>query len=405
MAENEWFSEDDLIYIRNREKMLLGDYKKAKERLEWDKSEISYKDMIEACYWLTQAWGSMGGQDNLQGVIQEYEKTVLEYWKQYQTTESLCHVLYFYCDADIASYTADMAEEHVKKGIPYAELYHGREDKDYSACIYVDIYLKLYWIFGEMDEQLGYVEKAWSLAREYARKYRTLQMLEKYQQTVEAFAIYHGLCPQDIDEEEVAEKEREFEEFSAAVEGTLVLDVQKHQKEMFCSREVLKVYGSDSYGTVEMPFILSIAGGRIAKTAEYVMKEQHDEMEKVCGIIKAVLNKAEEKGVLALEECLGDIKESKAPLADFLADYILRIADGIDRSLILKMMTNEFILRKPDDFETLVLFSYIAAVISVRERLRYRIVIYREEAWRALAGIKDKYVVFLPKECRKAFEF
>lgn len=165
------------------------------------------------------------------------------------------------------------------------------------------------------------------------------------------------------------------------------------------------MYGSDCYETIEMPFILSIVGGHISKTAEYIIKEHHDEVEAVYEIIKFVLGKVEKEGLLGLEECLEDIKGSRAPLTDFLEDYILLIVDGVDTSLVLEMIGNEFIIREPGEFGKLVLFLYTITLMTAPEKSGYSMAIYREKAWKNLVRIKNEYMVFLPKECRQAFEF
>ena len=165
------------------------------------------------------------------------------------------------------------------------------------------------------------------------------------------------------------------------------------------------MYDIDYFEGEGIPFILGETGKHLKKKASYIIKERPKEIQEVYNIINFIMNLVWEEGLLALEENFHNFSESHIPQIDFFLNFILPVVDGVERNILLEMIANEFLVRKPSDFELLVLFLYTITILSVREWSHYDLLNHREEARKALIEIKNKYLIFLPKECREVFEF
>ncbi len=222
----------------NRRVQILSDnFQRAQRVLELDKSEDNYRKMLESCYWISENWEFVRELKEFEGFMQKYEKIVLEFFEKYPTTKNLYSVICFYSDRHMVQCMSDIVEkkEHLKKGISYAKLYHKIVNKDYSACIYIDVCLELCKIYQSKDaiDKLSYSEEIFKLAWEYANKYHTLQMLDEYHLVVKVYVADHR---QYGKEKEAREKELQYREFSAVMEKILQSKAEKYQEEMFYHR-------------------------------------------------------------------------------------------------------------------------------------------------------------------------
>lgn len=140
------------------------------------------------------------------------------------------------------------------------------------------------------------------------------------------------------------------------------------------------------------------------RNADFVMKNRREDVKKALALVTLMREKRKKEGLLALEEAIVDIKESNAPCVGFLAEQIIILVDGTGMQLMTEIMTNEFLVRNPDDFEALILYIYILALIMVWLEFEYERIRYREGAWKELVRLRNEYVWCLPEECRKVFD-
>lgn len=160
---------------------------------------------------------------------------------------------------------------------------------------------------------------------------------------------------------------------------------------------------SDDLECLEIPLIPDRIKNEISDLAVDVIKKRQDELVHVYEIIQFVFDKSRKEGLLSLEEVLPDIRKSGAPYVEFFADYIIPLVDACDKHLILQIMVNEYTVRKPDDFESLVLYLYMIAIAFAQDMNRYEFILSREMAWKNMIHIRNEYLEILPEECRKIF--
>lgn len=251
---------------------LILDYKSAKDRLSLEKSKENYKKMLAACEWIVWDWNLMKDAKEIPDFVSIFEETVLNFWNQFKTAETLSYVVFFYHDSRIIQWIAETDQQivHLKKGLLYAKLYHKMENKDYSAGLVIRISRQLCEIgrISEDSEDIAYAEQTCRLAKEYAKKYQTPYLLDEYQKTVEEVA--HLYESYDL-KETVDDIKRECKQTVSSIKETIKIKqncvlsidekfllkmdqmryrvlsnseevVKKHRKEIFlCTKECLKL--------------------------------------------------------------------------------------------------------------------------------------------------------------------
>lgn len=111
-----------------------------KAALAEEQSEENFRAMIQVCHYIIEYhWHEAKNMDEFADLVQSYEKTAVSFWKKYKTLESLYHIVYFYGDWMFTAWIYGLREpvrnlEHMKKGVLYAQLYHEKANKDYSAA-------------------------------------------------------------------------------------------------------------------------------------------------------------------------------------------------------------------------------------------------------------------------------
>lgn len=119
---------------------------------------------------------------------------------------------------------------------------------------------------------------------------------------------------------------------------------------------------------MDMSGALASIGSQVRKSAGHVVEEKREEVKQALNLMKRIQKKTEREGLLALEEMVNDIKSSQAPYADFLPDKIMLIVDGVYGNLVTEIMVNQFYVRKPDDFEAVVLYIYMRGLKMLQEK-------------------------------------
>ena len=166
------------------ERGVYRDYASAKAALAEEQSEENFRAMIQVCHHIIEYhWHEAKNMDEFADLVQSYEKTAVSFWKKYKTLESLYHIVYFYSDWMFTSWIYGLREpvrnlEHMKKGVLYAQLYHEKANKDYSAVLSIRLYRTMYEILPE--EGLDYLRKACGAAKEWARRFKTPFLLDEY---------------------------------------------------------------------------------------------------------------------------------------------------------------------------------------------------------------------------------
>lgn len=155
---------------------------------------------------------------------------------------------------------------------------------------------------------------------------------------------------------------------------------------------------------LELPLIPGQIGQRIGENAQAVLKEHPDEMERAYRLIKFIFGIQQKEGLLALEDAVRKFADFDAPVCDFLPDYIRALVDGTESALLAEMMANEFEIRKPDDFEALVLYLYILAILIAQIVSQSEHILYREQALIAWSRMRNECLPYLPDECRNVFQ-
>lgn len=131
-----------------------------------------------------------------------------------------------------------------------------------------------------------------------------------------------------------------------------------------------------------------------AQNADFVMKNRREDVKKALVLVTLMRKKRKEEGLLALEDAIVDIKERNAPCVEFLAEQIIILVDGTDMQLMTEIITKEFLVRNPDDFEALVLYIYMLALIMVRLELDYELIMQKHSFVLFYCG-DNIYKVFL----------
>lgn len=155
---------------------------------------------------------------------------------------------------------------------------------------------------------------------------------------------------------------------------------------------------------LELPFIPGQIGPRIHRNAQTVLKEHPEELEQVYNLIRFIFETQRRESLLALEEAIIKLDDFDAPLCDFLPNYIIALVDATESALLAEMMSNDFEIRKPDDFEAFVLYLYILTILVVQIRSRSEHILYREQALIAWSRIKNECLSYLSEECMSVFQ-
>ena len=208
-------------------------------------------------------------------------------------------------------------------------------------------------------------------------------MFESYKFAVMAFACY---CRMNGREEPAMEAERERERLSKAM-----------GKSKFLGGHLEPVKN-------EEPFIPGKIVECAIRAADPAMKSRREEVSAALTCVTFLRERSREKGILSLEEAVADIKMQNAPFAGLLSEQIMLMIDLPHVELMTEIMANEFLVKQPDDFEALIRYIYMLALIMVRLESRHLSVWFREEAWKELVRLRDKYIRFLPAACKKAFQ-
>ncbi|MCM1233729.1 MAG: hypothetical protein NC489_26740 [Ruminococcus flavefaciens] len=150
---------------------------------------------------------------------------------------------------------------------------------------------------------------------------------------------------------------------------------------------------------LELPLIPGRIGQRVCEKAEAVIKGHPDEMKRVYQLIQFIFQVLDTEGMLALEDAVRQFDDIGAPFADFLPDYIIALVDGTESDLLAEMMANEFEVRRPDDFEALVLYLYMLTVLEAQIINRSVFILWREQALAAWSRMRNECLPDLPMDC------
>lgn len=104
-----------------------------------------------------------------------------------------------------------------------------------------------------------------------------------------------------------------------------------------------------------------------------------------------------------MEETLADIRERNVPCVEFILEHMNNMVDGMDVQLLAEIMANDFLVRKPDALQALVLYIYMIVLIMVELESEYGFIRYWEPIWGKLVKLRNKYVRFLLEEYRQVF--
>ncbi len=162
--------------------------------------------------------------------------------------------------------------------------------------------------------------------------------------------------------------------------------------------------GMEGKDELELPVILGQIRERIWENADAVLKEHPDEMQRVYRLIGFIFDTRRHGGILELEDALIKFADFDAPFCDFLPDYIMALVNGTERDLMAEMMANEFEVRRPDEFEALVLYLYILTILIAKIESQSEYILSREQALMAWARMKNECLAYLPDECRSVFD-
>ena len=154
---------------------------------------------------------------------------------------------------------------------------------------------------------------------------------------------------------------------------------------------------------LKLPLIPGQIEQRIRAKAEALLKEYPDEMERVYRLIRFIFDTRKKEGLLALEDAVGQFDDFEAPFCDFLPNYIIALVDGTESDLLAEMMANEFEIRKPDDFEALILYLYILTILIAKIISQSEYILNREQALQAWSRMRNEYLSYLPHECSLVF--
>lgn len=155
---------------------------------------------------------------------------------------------------------------------------------------------------------------------------------------------------------------------------------------------------------LELPLIPGQIGLRIQNKVEAVLKAHLNEMERVYRLIRFIFDILQTEGMLALEDAVRQLADFDAPFCDFLSDYIIALVDGAESDLLAEMMANDFEVRKPNDFEALVLYLYILTILIAQIKNQCEYILYREQALIAWSRMRNECLSYLPDECRCVFQ-
>lgn len=216
------------------------DYVSVKEELAKEQSEKNFKEMIRVCQSIIEYyWNEAKDMDEFADLVQSYEKAAVAFWKKYKTLESLYHIVYFYGDWTFTLWIYGLDEpnrrlEHMKRGIMYAQLYHERVNKDYSAVLSIRLYRTLYEI--RPEEGLDYLRKACSMAKEWAHRLKTPVLLDEYLRvSFAALRVVDEVKWKDEEKRQAAGREfGVFIEDYRAVKEDVCFSPLEPQKEIFC---------------------------------------------------------------------------------------------------------------------------------------------------------------------------
>lgn len=161
--------------------------------------------------------------------------------------------------------------------------------------------------------------------------------------------------------------------------------------------------GIEAKPGLELPLIPGQIGQRIQEKAETVLEEHKEEMERVHQLIRSVFDGLNKGGIAGGEAAVSQAAGSDIPFCGFLSDYFLALGEEEEIDLLAEIMANEFEVRRPDDFEALVLYLYILTVLIVRIRILSEQILCREQALFTWSRMKNECLSCLPHDCRIIF--
>lgn len=161
--------------------------------------------------------------------------------------------------------------------------------------------------------------------------------------------------------------------------------------------------GMEEKEGLNLPLIPGQIGQRIQDKAETLLKEHPDEMERVYRLIKFIFDTQRNEGLLALEDAVGQFDDFNAPFCDFLPNYIIALVNGTESNLLAEMMANEFEIRKPDDFEALILYLYILTILIAKIINQSEYILHREQALIKWSRMRNECLSYLPDKCEVIF--
>ena len=199
---------------------LLERYQDIKSKIEKNVSEDHYIQLFDICYSIVTNWHLLKCLDEFENVWGYYEEQVLACLDDYPTYNSLYHVISFYTDRAVLWEIRDLSErkEHLLKGLHYVkDIYETTLEEEFAEQ-YLDVYglLGIFCQNGEDLEQLNYAIKAYKLAKEFALKFQSENMIEALDTAKLGLTVYYRTHDQ---EEEALKVESESEK--------IIMQIQK----------------------------------------------------------------------------------------------------------------------------------------------------------------------------------
>lgn len=107
-----------------------------------------------------------------------------------------------------------------------------------------------------------------------------------------------------------------------------------------------------------------------AALAEQAVEEDRQTVLLAWQVIYMMERTADQEGLLALGEKLETYPKRKVPFRDFLKPAVHMLVEGVDISLILEVMTNDFYTRKQEAVNVLILYFYVSCIRDIAENFR-----------------------------------
>lgn len=205
---------------------VFHDYVSARRALLREQSEKNYREVIRVCHRIIVSYCYDVKEEEYTDVVRIYEETAMAFWKKYKTSESLYYIVYYYSDWQFMLCFCgvggpDRCLEHMRKGILYAELYHEKVNREYSAVLLIHLYRALYEI--RPAEGLDYLRQACRLAKEWTNRSKRFFMLSEYLKvSFAALNAVDGMCWKDQEKKQAVREELGafFEDFKGIEEDT-----------------------------------------------------------------------------------------------------------------------------------------------------------------------------------------